>query len=277
SVPPASTVALTISPAVAPTTAGTTLSLGGTVSPIYAVTCSVNNSGIDVAMTANSNNWSGSVPGLTLDAENYILCKTSDGTTTKYLEARTYAVTSLVAGPTVTIAQPAAGLVTKNTSVTVSGATVPPTPNAYVKIDNAFSGFTTTIQADASGNWSTTATLAEGLNGTNNLLSVTSWAPGTTVSAPVTRPVVVDYTAPNLSNISFLRDGSTTNVTVQNLDGIVADANLNDAPIVPGSNLNTILVNGAPVAARVALSTVNGITNTYFSVPVTLNRGLNTV
>jgi hypothetical protein len=252
---PVPAVALTMT-AVAPTTVGTSLSLSGTVSPIYSVYCSANG-GTDVLMTPSSNNWSGSVTGLTLNADNYILCKASDGTATKYLEAKTYAVVSPNPGPTVVIAQPAAGLVTKNASVAVSGTTT--IASAYVKIDDALSGFTTTIQADASGNWSTTANLAEG----SNVLSVTSWAPGTNVSGPSTRTVIADYTAPNLSNISFLSNGSTTNVAVQNLDGIVVDA-----------NLDTILVNGAPVAAKVSLSTIN---NTYFSVPVTLNRGLNIV
>jgi hypothetical protein len=71
-----------------------------------------------------------------------------------------------------------------------------------------------------------------------------------------------DFTPPSM-NISFLKNLATTVNAVQNLDGVVVE-----------KNLGKIRVNGIEVAATVGLPTAD---NTYFSIPVVLERGSNTV
>ena len=77
--------------------------------------------------------------------------------------------------------------------------------------------------------------------------------------------VTADTVVPDLiGQFSFLANGSTTNEGVQNVSGVVTD-----------ENLLGISVNGQSVAAT-ALVPLNA-TQTYYSFPVTLVRGANTV
>jgi len=249
---PAPTVTLTME-AVAPTTVGTNLPLSGTVSPLRPVTCNVNGSGIDFAMSS-STSWNGSVT-LVPNTENYILCKSSDvsGVTT-YVEARTYSTPSLTAAPSLTITSPAGTVYTKDATVLVSGSTA---AGATVKIDNPGKP-SVTPPVDGAGNWSASVDLVAN---SSNVLSVTAWTPGSNTASQA-RTVIADNTPPT-GTISFLANDLTTVNAVQNLDGIITDA-----------NLDSIEVNG--VAVPSSAKVVSGA-NTYFSVPVTLGRGLNTV
>src|SRR6185369_13267305 len=245
---------LTIS-TVASTTLGTSLNLSGTVSPLNQVICTVNG-GIDVPMT-NNTSWSN--PVTLVAGENYILCRSSNGTVTTYAEARTYSTPSYTAAPPLTVASPAGTVYTKDSTVTVSGSAA---PGATVKIDNPGKP-TVYPQVDGAGNWSTSVDLVAN---SNNLISVTAWTPGSNTASQA-RTVVADNTPPT-GTISFLAGGATTVTAVQNIDGIITDANLSS------TDQYNIQVNGVavPLSARV----VSG-TSTYFSVPVTLGRGSNTV
>jgi hypothetical protein len=105
--------------------------------------------------------------------------------------------------------------------------------------------------------WSAAITLGEGANN----IAVTSWKTGTAVGS-TSLTVNADFTPPTM-NVSFLNSGATTVNAVQNVDGIVVE-----------KNLNKIRVNGVDVTATVALAAVD---STYFSAPVVLERGSNTV
>jgi sugar lactone lactonase YvrE len=226
-------------------TATPTLLVSGSAST--AVTCRVN-SGTVVA--AGSGSWSAS---LTLaSGMNYILCQSAGGL---YAEANTFYGTPTGA-PSVAITEPAAGLYTSRSTVTVKGTTSPGSAN--VQIANSLGG-TTTTQSDALGNWSKAVTLSEG----SNLLTVTATQDGTAISTAAQVTVVADFTLPDI-NVSFLSNDAITNNAVQNIDGIVTDA-----------NLLTVEVNGEAVPAK-AIVSLNE-TSTYFSTPVILNRGENFV
>ncbi len=252
---PAPGFTFSVATAIPSTTSSPTITLSGAVSVSgNQVSCNVNGGAL-TNVSASGNAWSGLTLNLASGVTNYILCKSSDATTTKYVEASTFRTGGGTA-PTVTIVQPAAGVYTNNSTVLVSGTS--DTAGAAVKIDNPLASFTAYTQTDASKNWSAVINLAEG----SNAISVTIWAPGTATGTS-SRTVIADYTAPNLVNmVSFLSNGATTNTAVQNLDGIVYE-----------KNLSTIEVNGALVTAKVTMPS----DNTYFSVPVTLLRGSNTI
>jgi hypothetical protein len=177
--------AMTMDP-VAATTTGTSLNVSGTTSPPADVTCFVN--GVASGTVVGTASWTtvgGAALALTADSMNYIVCKSTSGGITTYMEASTYSGTD----PTVvsvTINPLSTGLYTSSNSVTVSGTTNP--VNATVQLVNSLGG-TTTIQSDASGIWSTAVTVAEG----SNLLTATAWKPGTAVSAPANRTVTADF------------------------------------------------------------------------------------
>jgi len=245
---------LAITSTVPPTTTSSSLLVSGTVSPVYAVNCTVNG-GIDNLATPSGNNWSVT---LGLDTGyNHIVCRATDGTKTSYVNAAIYSTAALNQGPGVSIVSPLAGVYTNNASILVSGTTND--ANASIKLTNAKNGATASTVSGSSKQWSATIALGEGAND----ITVEAWKPGTAVStANVT--VTADYTPPNLgSMISFLANGAKTVSAVQNLDGVVIE-----------KNLNSITVNGEPVAATVALPTADNI---YYSVPVTLVRGSNEV
>jgi len=247
---------LTIATTVPPTTTTSSLTLNGSVSLANnQVSCSVNG-GTAVPVTAVGNSWSG--VALTLvSGDNYILCKTTSGAVTTYAEANTYYTGVLSAAPTVTILQPVAGTITKNATVTVSGTS--DTANATVQLVNSLNSYTVTTTTNAAKNWTAVVSLAEG----SNLVTVSAWKQGTaTGTADVT--VTADFTAPGIAGISFLSNSATTNLAVQNIDGIIQEA-----------NLSKVEVNGVAVPAT-AMVTMTG-NNTYFSAPVTLIRGGNAV
>ena len=233
--------------------------LSGTVSLANnAVNCSVN--GVSGGpITTAGNGWSGPVT-IVAGKVNYILCSSLINGVTEYKDAITYGDPSFIA-PTLVITLPAVGTKTKDATVLVTGTST--VPNTRVTIANSLAGFTGSTLADAAGNWSAVVTLAEG----SNVISVTGFYEGSLVSGPVTRPIVADYTAPS-GTISFLANSATTVNAVQNIDGIIVDANV-------GTTVGSIEVNGVavPSYAKVALSA----TDTYFSVPVTLGRGSNTI
>jgi len=254
---PVPTVALTIS-AVSPNTAVSPLSIGGTVSTGYNVTCKTN--GVNSTQyTLGGSSWNMSLPLVT--GVNSITCSATGGTVTTYAEASTY-YGSTTAAPVVNITSPAAGLYTKNADVTVTGKTTidgtTALANVTVKLVNSNGGSTSYTTSDANGNWSAAVTLAEN----SNLITVTGWKQGTEIgSASVT--ITADYSPPVMTNmISFLTDGATTVYAVQNLDGIVLE-----------KNLSSVVVNDEIVAVKVPLAG----DNTYFSIPVTLARGNNSV
>jgi hypothetical protein len=266
SIPLPGAAALTIDAVPATVSVGSYTSLSGTVNPLSQVDCSVNG-GTYVTMS-NATNWNDLSPQLPLSiaaGSNYILCKTTYSGKTTFAEARTNGG-ALPAAPSVLISQPGDGVLTKNATVTVSGTS--DTAGATVKIVNALAGFTDYAQTDAtaSHNWSKVVTLAEGSNVIN--VTVTKGESTSLVTRTVT--VTADYTVPVIA-ISFLAASSTTGKPVQNIDGVVTDANLGSATL----DNNAITVNGVavPASAKVALSP----TKTYFSVPVTLARGQNTV
>lgn len=261
---------LTITTAVPPTVTATPLSggLSGTVSiAANPVSCSVNG-GVFVSATVTGNNWnlgnSGNANEIGLvTGDNYILCKTTSGATTTYAEVSTFYTGSTAPAPIIAILQPVASFYTKDATVVVSGTTKnssnAPVANATVKLANVLDSSTVSTQSDANGNWTAVVSLAEG----SNLVNVSSWKPGTLIgSASVT--IVADYQDPVIAGVSFLSNNATTNLAVQNIDGVVQEA-----------NLSKIEVNGTivPASAKITLGGVN----TYFSVPVTLIRGSNIV
>lgn len=256
---PSAGATLTIN-AVPPTSLTTPIAISGTNSGAFAVSCSVNG-GADVPATGTTS-WTISSFGL-VSGNNSILCKTSNGTVTSTAPAFTYYDPAPVAGPTPIILAPLPGTYTNNVSQTVSGTTS--VANATVKVDSNLGG-TCSTTSDAKKDWSCTLTLPEGVN----ILTASASKAGTTVvTANVT--VTVDVTPPNMTGtISFLSDvatalgAPTTTNAVQNLDGIVLDVNLSSVEV------NNVAV---PVGAKVTLTG----NNTYFSAPVTLIRGLNTV
>lgn len=257
-IPPAGAT-LTID-AIPPTSLTTPIAISGTNSGAFAVSCSVNG-GADVPATGTTS-WTISSLGL-VSGNNSILCKTSNGTVTSFAPAATFYDAAPVAGPTPVILAPLTGSYTNNVSQTVSGTTS--VANATVKVESSLGGSCSTT-SDAKKDWSCTLTLPEGVND----ITASASKPGTTVvTANVT--VTVDVTPPNMTGtVSFLSDvatelgAPTTTNAVQNLDGIVLDVNLSSV------ELNNVAV---PVGAIVPLTG----NNTYFSAPVTLVRGLNTV
>jgi len=250
--PAPQTVTMTMA-AVPATSGSSSITVTGTTNPGTAVACTVN--GVAGGTPSGTTNWT--VSGLVLQSgvTNYILCKSATGNAS--VEAYTYF--GAPSGTTsVTITSPAAGLYTNNTTVNVTGTTTP--ANATVQLDNSLVG-TTFAQSDANGNWSMAVTLGEG----SNTLTATASKPGWTTGSNAQVAVVGDITPPNMTGtISFITAGSTTTNAVQNLDGIVLEA-----------NLQSITVDGVPVSdgAKVTL----GGNNTYFSVPVTLERDSNNV
>ena len=251
---PGSGVTLAITSSVPATVTSSPLLVSGTTSPANSVSCSVNGGADVVASGASS--WSVSL-NLNLNAQNYILCKATSGSTTSYADARTYYAGTLQAAPTVSITSPAAGLYTKNPTVTVSG--IADTANATVRLTNALNNLTVDTTTAADKSWSAVVTLAEG----GNAITPTIWRAGTAIGSGAAATVVADYTAPS-ATIAFLSDTKVTGSAVQNLDGIVLDA-----------NLQSVVVNGDTVSSA-AMVTMAG-NNTYFSMPVTLIRGSNTV
>jgi len=250
---PSAGATLTIN-AVPSTSLTTPIAISGTNSGAFAVSCSVNG-GADVPATGTTS-WTISSLGL-VSGTNSILCKTSNGTVNSFAGAATFYDPAPVAGPTPTILLPLTGSYTNNVSQTVSGTTS--AANATVKVDGSLGG-TCSTTSDAKKDWSCTLTLPEGVN----VLTASASKAGTTVvTANVT--VTVDVTPPNMTGtISFLTNAATTTTAVQNLDGIVLDV-----------NLGSVEVSGVevPASARVTLTG----NNTYFSAPVTLVRGPNTV
>jgi hypothetical protein len=254
---------LTINTVPATVTVGPYTSLSGSVSSLSQVDCSVNG-GTFVTMSYNMNwnNLSSSIP--IVAGNNYILCKTTIGGVTTFAEARTYGG-NLPVPPTVYISQPANNVLTSQKFVTVSGTS--DTAGATVNIANPLKSFTGTATVDTNLNWSLKdVPLGEG----SNVINVTATKGDSTTLVPQTVTVTADTLAPAIA-VSSLADGSTTVKPVQNIDGIVTDANLGSATL----NNNAITVNGVavPASAKIALSA----TDTYFSVPVTLARGQNTV
>lgn len=253
---PSQQVAMTMV-AVPPVAPSNPLTVSGTTSPANAVTCSVN--GVTVVPATGTGTWSASLP--LVAGNNYILCQSTLNGVTTSKEANTYSGTT--SGTlTATISQPAASptLYTQNSTVTVKGTVsgIANLANTTVQLENN-SVVAATTQTNGSGNWSAVVNLAEG----SNLITATASKSGAATSAPVSVTVVADYTAPAMT-ISFLNNGATTNKAVQNLDGVVTEV-----------NLGSITVNGVPVPATEMVSMAGN--NTYFSVPVTLVRGKNTV
>lgn len=250
---PSPTIALTMS-AVPGTVTSAALTVSGTVSPSNPVSCAVNG-GTSVAATGGTS-WSAN---LTLvSGDNRIVCSSTNAASppvTTYVEAVTYYGLDKTA-PTVTVQVPATNTYTKNSAVTVSGTSN--AANATVRIDNALNSFTVYTVTNSLGNWSAAVNLAEG----SNAITASAWLPGSPEGSDAVT-VTADYTNPTVV-IGFLPSAATTNIAVQNIDGIVAE-----------TNLGSIEVNGIPVptADKAALSG----NNTYFSIPVTLVRGSNTV
>lgn len=239
---------------VVPTSTGSSsLPISGTVSPANTVYCSVNGG-------ADQNAGTGWSTTLTLaSGYNHIVCKSTLADKTAYVEADTYYGGSVT--PTVLIASPSTGLYTKNSTVTVSGTS--DTANATVELTNALNSFKVqaTTGSDANHSWSATVTLGDGSNEITPTISKVGTNVGT--AAPVT--VVADFVAPTVA-LGFLSDSRVTGSAVQNLDGVVNKAL---------ANVASIEVNGIDVPATSMLSTADN--KTYFSMPVTLNRGSNSV
>lgn len=246
---PAQTVTMTMLPvpSVSPTSP---ITVSGTTTPATDVVCSVNGGAFS---PAGNGNWGVDLP-LASNSNNYIFCKSTSGGA--YRDAYTYYGTPSTT-TTIAITEPSTGLYTKNAYVNVKGTTIP--GNATVQLVNSLGG-TEFVQSDTSGNWSKVVNLAEG----NNEITVNASKPGTNTSADASVTVIGDFTPPNMTGtISFIADGSTTTSAVQNLDGIVLEA-----------NLQSITVNGVTVPAATKVTTGN---NTYFSIPVTLVRDSNLV
>lgn len=237
------------------TTGQSPLTVSGTVSPVAAVNCSVNGGG-DTPATPSGGNWS--VDLSLASGDNYILCKAASGGVTSYAEAFTYYTGTPTSAPVPSVTSPVTGIYTNNADYVISG-TVTPAAVTNIRLSNANNGKAVDTVSAANGSWSATVPLAEN----TNVITVSAWKTGTTIgTASVT--INADYTAPNMTGlISFIANGSTTVNAVQNLDGIVVE-----------KNLNKIFVNGVEVGAKVPLPAAN---NTYFSIPVTLVRGGNTI
>jgi hypothetical protein len=257
SIVPTVTMTMAAVPATSPTSP---IDVSGTTSPGTAVTCTVN--GLATGAYAGTTNWTGTGLVLQPNTNNYIVCQSTSGGVTASKEAYTYFGTATTA-PTVNIATPPSG-VYKNAAaaaVTVSGTlTGASFANATVQVASNLGGSVMT-SSDKDGAYSAVLTLtAEG----PNVITVTAWQAWTDPGA-ANVTVNYDITPPNMTGtISFISAGATTTSAVQNLDALVLEA-----------NLQSITVNSVPVsaAAKVALAG----SNTYFSVPVTLERGSNLV
>lgn len=246
-------VTVNITSAVPATTTATSLLVSGTVSPSNEVFCSVNGGADQSAGTG----WSTTLS--LVAGYNHIVCKSTLSDLTAYAEADVYSMAVIGAAPTVTVTAPAAGLYTKNSTVTVSGTS--DTANATVRLTNALNSFTKDTTTAADKTWSAVVTLADG----SNEITPTIWKAGTDVGTGTTVTVVADSVAPTVT-LGFLSNTRVTGSAVQNLDGIVNKA---------VANVTSIEVNGIDVPATSMLGTADN--KTYFSVPVTLNRGSNTV
>ena len=248
-------VTLDITSAIPVTTNSTSLLVSGTVSPANAVSCSVNGGAYQTADAT----WA--VTLSLVAGYNHIVCKSTLSDLTAYAEADVYSKAVPDPAPTVSISSPVTGLYTKNTTVTVTG--ISNTANATVRLTNALNSFTVdaTTGTDASHSWSATVTLADG----SNDITPTIWKAGTNVGNGTAVTVVADYAAPTVT-LGFLSNSKVTGSAVQNLDGIVNK----DKALVA-----SIEVNGIDVSSTSMLSTADN--KTYFSVPVTLNRGSNNV
>lgn len=236
---------------VSATSTNSPLTVSGTTNPATAVTCNVNGgTGVPATGTAS---WSVDLP-LVVNSNNYILCQTTSGGAS--IGADTYYGTPTTT-TTVTINQPVANTYFNSSSITISGTSN--MANAAIQLESNHDGVLTTVQTDANNNWSAVVNLT---TQASHVITATGSKPGT-LPSNATVTVVLDSTSPVMANFSFVSDGSTTTNAVQNLDGIILDA-----------NLQSITVNGEPVsaAAKVAIGD-----NTYFSIPVTLVRGSNTI
>lgn len=249
------TVSLALTTPVSPATTSSSLALSGTVSPVYAVNCTVNG-GSDNPATPSGSAWD--VTLTLVNGNNNIVCRATDGTVTSYVSATTYYEVALQPGPGVSIT-PLPSNYTNNTSILISGTTN--AANANIKLTNASNDETVTTTSGANKTWSASITLSN--EDGANVITASAWKTGTQVdTANVT--VTVDRTPPNLASmISFLANNATTVTAIQNLDGVVIE-----------KNLSSVTVNDDPATALVALPTAD---NTYYSAPVTLVRGSNSV
>lgn len=247
-------VTLNITSTVPQVTTATSLLISGTVSVAdNAVFCTVN--GSNQTVTTTGTDWSTTAALVT--GYNHIVCKSTLSDLTAYAEADIYSTGTPLTAPTVNITSPGAGLYTKNSTVTVSGSS--DTANATVRLTNALNGFTADATTAADKSWSAVVTLANG----SNAITPTIWKSGTNVGSGAAVTVVADFVAPTVT-VAFLSNGKVTGSAVQNLDGIVNK-----------SVVTSIEVNGIDVPATAMLGTADS--KTYFSMPVTLNRGSNTV
>jgi hypothetical protein len=177
---------------------------------------------------------------------------------------------STAGSPTLTVS-PAPARYVNALTYTIQGGTVATgfaQAPVYVDVNNTVGTsnvYASSSQVAGNGSWSANVTLTEG----DNTVCVTAWQKGLDPSKYATQcfTITADMTAPDLTGTTaFLPANSTTTQAVANLSGIVTEKNLQDV---------TITVNGNATAVK-GLVAVGG-SGTYFSAPVLLRRGVNTV
>jgi glucodextranase-like protein/NHL repeat-containing protein len=258
---------------------GSSMTLSGTVVANAAcqVTLQVNSGAlVNASVNQGTGNWSVTIPAANFTASLYntITAKgfvTGNNAMDSFDTAQTwYGALSTLGSPTLTVSPAPARYVNTLTYTIQGGTTATGFAQApvYVDVNNTVAAstiFASSSQVGANGSWSANVVLTEG----DNTVCVTAWQKGLDPSKYVTQcfTITADMTAPDLTGTtSFLPANSTTTQAVANLSGVVTEKNLQGV---------TVTVNGTASAAK-GLVAVGG-SGTYFSAPVLLRRGVNTV
>lgn len=177
-------------------------------------------------------------------------------------------LSGLNAAPAVSSVAPAS-LFAKTTPLTLTGTinfgSGVSTAGATVQVKNLSNSQSVyaTINLAAAGDvkpWTADVHLDEGVN----TFAITGWGQNTQIGTAASQSVTLDTTPPSIS-LGFLSDGATTTSQVLNLNGLLADANIDSVKV---------LVNGEVHQDAVKYDAANK----YFSTVVELpNNGLNTV
>lgn len=196
-------------------TKNSTITVSGTVTDQSAVTLTVN--GTSTSVTNGSFSTSVSL----LEGTNVITVVATDASGNK--TTQTITVIKDSTPPTLAVTQPTSGLITNNSTLTVSGTVADSTSVTLTVNGNAVSL--------TNGSFSTTINLSEGLN---TVTVVATDAAGNTTTMTKSARL---YTIPPTLTVSSPSDGAITNQVSINVAGTVTD-----------STQVTLTVNGTPVA-----------------------------
>ncbi|GFE56446.1 Ig-like domain-containing protein [Geobacter sp. AOG1] len=221
------------------------ITISGTVeaSSTVAVTTSTSAAASAVAYTS-ATTWTCDITGL-VPGGNVLTVTATDGAGNTAIQSVNVIYT--IPAPSLTLGTGLPTL-TRVPNLTLTGMV---DAGATVSVSqNGVAGTVTGNAVVAGTGWSYAATLVEG----SNNFTITAQTPGSS-AAVINTSVTLDTTPPALT-VSALADGSYTSTQTQNIAGTVTDA-----------NLNSVTVNGQPVA----------VANGTFSTAVTLAGDANVV